>query len=75
LEGMKIRKDRSKVALNFTKPKHLLLSEDDPLIPATETAEEAEKLGFDTRIIAGGHMSVIENLPDIIQYLKEVLNN
>lgn len=74
LEGMKVRKDRSEVALNFTKPKHLLLSEDDPLIPVTETAEEAEKLGFYTQIIAGGHMSVIENLPDTIQFLKERLN-
>lgn len=75
LEGMKVRKDRSEMIAAFSKPKYMLLAEDDPLIPATETADTSKKLGFNTQIIAGGHMSVIENLPGVIQFLKEILRD
>lgn len=73
LKGMRDRKDRSEVLRNFDKPKFLLLGEEDPLIPAEETAREAESLGVKTKIIPGGHMSVIENFEELQKFLVEVL--
>lgn len=71
LKGMAARKDRSEVLKNFPKPKYLLLAEEDPLIPAKDTALEAEQLGVSTQIISGGHLSQVENLPEVVAFLKE----
>lgn len=74
LKGMGARKDRSEVLKNFSKPKYLLLAEEDPLIPAKDTARKAEQLGVSTQIISGGHLSQVENLSEVVEFLKEILD-
>lgn len=74
LKGMRDRKDRSEVLAKFEKPKYLLLGEEDPLIPAHQTAEDAEKLGVQTKVIAGGHMSMIENFEGVLDFGRRILN-
>lgn len=73
IKGMKIRKDRSEVLEDFPKEKYLLLAEADPIIPAEETKTAAENLGVKVKIIAGGHMSLIENFEGVMEFLKGII--
>lgn len=73
LRGMRDRKDRTDVLAAFDGPKHLLLAQDDPIIPCEETRDAAEKTGTNVKVIPGGHMSMIENYSETEAFLKKVL--
>lgn len=73
LKGMKERKDTLEVLKNFPGPKYLLLAENDPIIPAIETYNEATKAGVTTKIIDGGHMSMIENKEALLEFVQRAI--
>lgn len=73
LMGMRDREERCRILKDFPGKKYLLLGKEDPLIPAASTAEEAEKLGVKTKIVSGGHLSPIENFPEVLEFLLETI--
>lgn len=70
IKGMRERKDRTQFLNEFTKPKFLLLAKNDPIIPCEETRIMAEHVGVSVKTISGGHMSMIENFEETVQFLK-----
>lgn len=73
LQGMKERKDRTYILKNFPRPKYILLGEDDPIIPLEETLILAHECGVNTKVIAGGHLSTLENQPAVLEFLQQIL--
>ncbi len=69
IKGMRDRKDRTEVLQKFNKGKYMILAEDDPILPVLETKKIGETCNVSTKIIEGGHMSMIENRNIIIEYL------
>lgn len=73
LEGMKLRKDRE-VLLHFAPyPILLILGKKDPVLSYEETAAQAE--GTEVKLISfnDGHMSHIENAPELLKTLLDFL--
>lgn len=73
LKGMRDRKDRTSVLKSFSGEKYILLSEDDPLMPVKDNLELAKKCGAKTKVVDGGHLSTIENLPAVKEFLISIL--
>lgn len=73
LKGMRNRKDRSEILKNFSRPKYLLLAEEDPIIPADETSQMAMDADVEVKIISGGHMSMIENQSELLDFVQSAL--
>lgn len=69
LRGMKERPDRTEVLKRFPREKYVFLSEDDPIIPVKKTTRLAENCYARPVIVEGGHLSVIENLQAVEQFL------
>ena len=73
LKGMRDRKDRTETLRKFSGPKYMLLAEDDPIIPVQENLQIANEAGVKTRVIAGGHMSMIENKEAVLDFVESIL--
>lgn len=73
IKGMRDRKDRTAALQKFSKPKYLLLAENDPIIPCEETKKIAENAGVVVKVISGGHMSMIENFEETEAFLRASL--
>lgn len=73
LKGMRDRKDRTEVLADFSGPKYMFLAEDDPLIPVQESLLLAKEAGVKTKVVAGGHMSLIENKVEVLDFVKSIL--
>ncbi|OYU83735.1 MAG: alpha/beta hydrolase [Flavobacterium sp. BFFFF2] len=76
LEGMKIRKDRE-VLLHFgAYPIHLVIGDQDPVLPIEQALDQLDGTTRTFNQLHGGHMSPIENeaaLRDIVlQFMKQV---
>ena len=69
LKGMRNRKDRTRVLKAFPREKYMFLAEDDPIILFKESLQLAKELGVKTKVIKGGHLSVIENLSAVREFL------
>ena len=69
IKGMRDRKDRTEVLMNFTKPKYMVLAEEDSILPLLETKRVAENCNVSLKVIKGGHMSLIENQESIGKFL------
>lgn len=69
IKGMRDRKDRTEVLKNFTRDKYMILAEEDPILPLTETKKVGEQCDCSVKIIEGGHMSMLENCDFIVNYL------
>lgn len=69
IRGMRDRKDRTEVLTDFKKGKYTILAEEDPILPILEAKKIAEQCGCSVKIIEGGHMSLIENLDFVANYL------
>ncbi len=69
IKGMRDRKDRTEVLKSFNKAKHMILAEEDPILPLLETKLVAEKCNVSLKIIGGGHISMIENRDSVVKYL------
>ncbi len=69
LKGMKDRKDRTLVLKNFGNKKYIICGKQDPIVPFSVS----EKIALDTNseliVLDGGHMNVIENLKEMINFV------
>ncbi|NGX82954.1 alpha/beta hydrolase [Aequorivita sp. KMM 9714] len=74
IKGMRDRKDRSDVLKNFSKEKYMILSKEDSLLPVDENVALAKSCDALSIIIEGGHMSTVENLDEVLDALKNILN-
>ncbi len=72
LRGMRDRNDRTGILKSFSGPKFMLFSEADPIIPLAENLRLAKKCDVAATVIAGGHLSVIENLPSVRKFLLSI---
>ena len=72
LEGMKIRKDRTRLLKKLTVPKTIISGTLDPIMPV----EELEKIAFNCNCQfitwVGGHMSTIENKAEMLKFMHFV---
>lgn len=75
LEGMRVRKNRSSILLNFNKPKVLFAGTKDPVLPYSQNLKEAEQLKIDLVPFNSGHMSYIENEEEYIVALHKFLSS
>ncbi|CAM3322331.1 alpha/beta fold hydrolase [Aequorivita lipolytica] len=69
IKGMRDRKERTAILKNFTKDKHSILADEDPILPLIEAKQLAEQCGVSVKVIEGGHMSLIENVDPVMEYL------
>ncbi|WP_313112506.1 alpha/beta fold hydrolase [Aequorivita sediminis] len=74
IKGMRDRNDRSDVLKNFSKEKYMILSKEDSLLPVDENVALAKSCDALSIIIEGGHMSTVENLDEVLDALKNILN-
>lgn len=72
LEGMKIRKDRTKILKNFSMPKYIISGIHDPIMPIVQQKKLAKKCGSSFIEISGGHMSTIENRQEMLNFVHFV---
>ena len=75
LKGMRDRKDRTEVLKAFPREKYMFLAEDDPIIPVHDSLNIAKECGVKTKVVDGGHLSVIENLPAVREFLLSILSS
>lgn len=73
IRGMRDRKDRTEILKNFKKAKYMVLAKEDPILPLLESKKLAEDSNVEVKIIDGGHMSLIENLSSIVEYLHFIV--
>ena len=74
IKGMRDRIDRSDVLKNYSKEKYMILSKEDSLLPVDENIALAKSCDALSIIIEGGHMSTVENLDEVLDALKNILN-
>lgn len=72
-EGMKIRKDREIILHTWEKPILLILGIKDPVLNFEEHKNQIKNTNTSLISLSGGHMSHIENLPELIHELKQFL--
>ena len=73
-EGMKIRPNRNHILTNGAFKKILIIGENDPVLDAKISSEEAQKTNTEFVVFSGGHMSYIENKLELITTLKQFIN-
>lgn len=73
LEGMKVRKDRTKVLSNFTKPKIIFAGKQDPVLGYEQSMDESKKLATAIISFDGGHMTYLENKDEFLKSLCHFL--
>ena len=73
LKGMRERKDRTEILKAFPREKYMFLAEDDPIIPVEETVKLSKECGAKTKVVKGGHLSTIENLPAVREFLHSII--
>lgn len=72
-EGMKQRNNREFVLTNGLFKKLIVTGEKDIILPYASVVEEAKRTKTTLVTLSNGHMSYIENLPDLIVVLKNFL--
>ncbi|OED38746.1 alpha/beta hydrolase [Flavobacteriaceae bacterium (ex Bugula neritina AB1)] len=73
LEGMKIRKDRTKVLSNFNMPKIIFAGKQDPVLGYEQSVDESKKLETEIISFDGGHMTYLENRDEFLKSLSYFL--
>ena len=66
LEGMKVRKDREFILHTTSYPKLLILGKKDPVLNYQENLEQIKNTDVELATFADGHMSSIENQPELL---------
>jgi pimeloyl-ACP methyl ester carboxylesterase len=74
LKGMKLRKDRTFILQNKKFKNLLILGKQDAVLPYTETAKTAQNTNTKLIIVAGGHMSHLENTTEVFEAITTYLN-
>jgi len=70
LEGMKIRKDQTKLLKNSSYPKLLILGKKDPVLDADSLRKQVKNTNIKLVEFPDGHMSHIENKKELINTLQ-----
>ncbi|ATA73588.1 alpha/beta hydrolase [Capnocytophaga sp. H4358] len=70
--GMKDRPDRTHIFEGLQVPKHIIIGENDELIPAENLVELAQKTKASYNRLIGGHMSYIENETETVDIIKRI---
>ncbi len=73
LKGMRDRKDRTETLRNFPGPKYMILAQDDPIISVEENLQLGKEAEVGTKVISGGHMSMIENEEAVLDFIESIL--
>ncbi len=69
IRGMRDRKDRTQILCEFPKKKFMLLGEEDPIIPLDENLKLAKKCGVESKVVPGGHLSILESFHSVQQFV------
>ncbi len=69
INGLKNRKDRTSVLKNFKGDKYMICGENDPIAPYNEVKKIALNSKTIFKNVKGGHMSVNENIDEIINIM------
>ncbi len=69
LEGMKLRKDRTHILKQFSKPKIIIAGTKDPIMPFEEIKTLALSCKCNFYAQDGGHMSTIENKDEMLNIM------
>lgn len=69
-EGMRTRKNQSKVLKTTSFKKLIIAGRKDPVLDIQKSIQEAKDTNTDIEILDGGHMSHIENSKDLIAVLQ-----
>jgi pimeloyl-ACP methyl ester carboxylesterase len=75
LEGMKIRKDRQFLLQTNAYPQLLILGKKDPVLIYEETANQIKNTSVALVTFPDGHMSAIENYPELLHVLSTFFRN
>lgn len=75
LQGMKIRKDRTKVLKNYPHKKWIIGAAEDALFPIQDVKIMAEETGAQLFILPDGHMSHIEQRERTGEIIREFLSS
>lgn len=70
LEGMKIRKNRTRLLKKLTIPKTIIAGTLDPIMPVDELKKIASNCECQFIIWEGGHMSTIENKVEMLNFMR-----
>ena len=73
-EGMKIRPDKTTFFNNASFKKYIIAGEKDPVLDFNDLKEIALNSNSEFRAMKGGHMSQIEDLPDLKLVLLQFIN-
>lgn len=73
LEGMKIRKNHTRLLKEFKKPKIIIAGKKDPVLSYQQSEEESEVTKTKLICLEGGHMSYIENESELCSQLHDFL--
>ena len=69
IKGMKVRKDRTSVLKSFKGKKYMISGIEDPIIPILNTEEIAKSSKTKLFKVNSGHMSINENIDEIIKIM------
>ena len=67
IKGMKIRKDRTSVLKSFQGDKYMISGIEDPIIPISSSEKVANESQTKLLKVQSGHMSVNENIDEIVE--------
>lgn len=73
LEGMKIRKNRLGLWQKIPVPKIIIAGRQDPVIPIDEIQKITDKTTTRLEVLAGGHLSYMEDRENLLKLLKKEL--
>ena len=73
LEGMKIRKDRTKILKTSDFPVFMIMSKKDPALDYASLLDQTRDTGVITHEFPDGHMSHIENRDDLISVIQNFI--
>jgi pimeloyl-ACP methyl ester carboxylesterase len=75
LEGMKIRKNQTKLYVNSSYPIHMVISKEDPALDYTSLIHQTKNTKVTTSELPDGHMSYIENKTEVIKILSNFIKS
>ncbi len=70
IKGMKNRKDRTPFLKNFSGNKYLICGEIDPIVPFFEVKKAALQSNSTLINVKSGHMSITENIDEIVKIMR-----
>jgi len=75
LEGMKIRKNLTKLYTTVNCPIHMVISKQDPALDYNSLISQTKNTKVSISELPDGHMSYIENKTDVIKIIADFLKN